>query len=170
MPDLSLVNGYRFGGSTIRVAGNVIREVGNYRLSFADLQSTAPMGPFAGVTLVKITPEAQLPSLVISASEYPGMAENISHAQRAGHPSVLTYISDLATARANRYAAVKNVEQIAGLSRDEYPFASTLEGGGGAWVGHISPAEQSGQGGLLKNFYEKHNLKSGDQFIVVIIQ
>ena len=36
----------------------------------------------------------------------------------------------------NRAAALRDVPDLAGLSRDEFPFASAMEGGEGAWVGH----------------------------------
>ena len=43
------------------------------------------------------------------------------------------------------------------LSRDEYPFACTVEGGG-VWVGHIPAAQNSAQGGLIAGFLRRHNI------------
>lgn len=68
-----------------------------------------------------------LPELEISASKYPELAENILNAQKAGHPEILTHGGDIA---ANRAAALDGVPKIKPFSRDEYPFASSMEGGG----------------------------------------
>ena len=94
-------------------------------------------------------PSAEMPTVEISASKYPGLADNIYNAQMAGHPQVLTYGGNQAL---NRAAALRDVPRIEGLSRDEYPFASALEGGEGSGVGHIAPSEQNAQGGILEEF------------------
>ena len=107
----------------------------------------------------------QIATLVISASRNPALAENIRHAQMAGHPDVLTYGGNIA---ANRDAALEIVPRLPGFTRDEYPFASTLEGGGGSWVGHIPSSQNSSQGGILKNFYQQNNIQPGMRFRVII--
>jgi hypothetical protein len=115
-------------------------------------------------------PKGGLPELRISAGKYPELAENILHAQRAGHPEVLTHGGE-AVIDANRNAALHQpyrdfVPNIGnGLTRDEYPFASSMEGGAGAWVGHIPKDQQNAQGGLIRAM----NLKPGDQYRVVIV-
>ena len=106
----------------------------------------------------------KIPTLTIDGSKYPDLAENISNAQAAGHPDVLTYGGDI---NANRAAAMQNVPKISGLSRDEYPFASSMEGGADSWVGHIPVPQQNAQGALLKNFYQANELQSGDQYRVI---
>jgi hypothetical protein len=108
----------------------------------------------------------ELPQLEISASRYPDLAENIFNAQKAGHPQVLTAGGDVA---ANRAAALEGVPNISGLSRDEYPFASSMEGGQGAWVGHIPAAQQNAQGGLISRFLIQNNLSTGSKYRVVIV-
>jgi RHS repeat-associated protein len=107
-----------------------------------------------------------LPQLEISASKYPDLAENILNAQQAGNPSVLTAGGDIA---ANRASALEGVPNIPGLSRDEYPFASSMEGGQGAWVGHIPVSQQNAQGALIKNFINANNITPGMQYKVVIV-
>lgn len=70
---------------------------------------------------------------------------------------------------ANRNAAVREVPiKRDGTSRDEYPFASTVEGGEGAWVGHVAVGEQSVQGGLLSQFFKNNGLNPGGKFRVVV--
>jgi hypothetical protein len=107
-----------------------------------------------------------LPELEISASKYPELAENILNAQKAGHPEILTHGGEIA---ANRAAALEGVPNITGFSRDEYPFASSMEGGAGSWVGHVPVSQQNAQGALLKNFFKRYNIKAGDLYRVVII-
>ena len=52
-----------------------------------------------------------------------------------------------------------------GLQRDEYPYASTREGGTGAEVTYVPSKENSSQGGSLGALYK--TLKSGDGFLVL---
>ncbi|PVW04881.1 hypothetical protein DEA06_08975 [Microbacterium sp. Gd 4-13] len=52
----------------------------------------------------------------------------------------------------------------AGRSLDEYPFASTAQGGSGAYVGAVPVAEQSYQGGVLGGFYRSNKIAPGDEF------
>ncbi|XHC26851.1 MAG: NucA/NucB deoxyribonuclease domain-containing protein [Phycisphaerales bacterium] len=54
-------------------------------------------------------------------------------------------------------------------TRDEYPFASSREGGRGAWVGHVSKREQNAQGAVLTNFFRRHRVGFGDRFRVRIV-
>lgn len=107
-----------------------------------------------------------LPELRISASQYPELAENILHAQRAGHPDVLTHGGNAA---ANRNAALDSIPNIRGFSRDEYPFASSIEGGKGSWVGHIPAWQQSAQGGLISSFVQAMGIQPGMQYRVVVV-
>ncbi|MEI8376839.1 MAG: NucA/NucB deoxyribonuclease domain-containing protein, partial [Planctomycetota bacterium] len=154
----------------VRFAGMEARVAPSYTAfqSQADelcYQAYAGRGFAPNFAAAKLVSSAQLPTLEISASRYPGLAENIYHAQMAGHPQVLTYGGNQAL---NRAAALQDVPRIVGLSRDEYPFASTMEGGKGSWVGHIAPSQQNAQGGILKNFYEQNNIQPGTQFRVKI--
>ena len=53
-----------------------------------------------------------------------------------------------------------------GLSCDEYPFFTTLQGGPGASLRLVPGREQSRQGGYMKNFYAQCNISEGDDFVV----
>ena len=104
------------------------------------------------------------PVLEIDWRRYAQLADNIWQAQMAGWPRVLTYNGpDVVLRRAQRYAAMHynyegRVGEIPGiLSRDEYPFACTVEGGT-AWVGHIPGRENSAQGGLIAAFLKRHQI------------
>jgi hypothetical protein len=56
------------------------------------------------------------------------------------------------------------------LSWDEYPFASTQEGGDPmtASVRKVPLTEQNVQGAVIKNFYDAHLMTGGECFYVVI--
>src|SRR5262245_6328183 len=107
------------------------------------------------------------PELKIDYLRYRHLADNIWQAQMAGWPQVLTYNGpDLTIRRAQRAAAMHytagnelyEIPRI--LSRDEYPFACTAEGGG-VWVGHIPAGENSAQGGLIAAFLREHRIVAG---------
>ena len=93
---------------------------------------------------------SNLPSVNFPPSQVPGIAANINSAQAAGYPSVLTRITDKATRLANRAAATRGFSGVG--SPDEYPFASTAEGGVGAQVADVPLIEQLRQGGVLSRF------------------
>jgi hypothetical protein len=60
------------------------------------------------------------------------------------------------------------VPRVRGLSVDEYPFACTMQGGSGAWIGHVPPGEQLIQGGVISSFLQRNGLQAGDTFHVVV--
>lgn len=124
--------------------------------------------------------EGKYPVLEFNYNRHPLLADNIWHAQMAGHPKVLTYSGPrIELRRATRHDAMQfeNSAQMYEiphiLSRDEYPFACTLEGGRSSWVGHIPPRENSAQGGLIAAFIFKKSLsgRCGEaaRFIVQVV-
>ena len=106
-----------------------------------------------------------VPVLTFDYRTHPELADNIWHAQMAGHPQVLTAgnaLNDI-----NRRAALSGIPRI--LSRDEYPFAFTREGGGASWIGHIPLSQQWAQGGIISIFIRRHSIRAGDRFRVVVV-
>lgn len=136
----------------------------NFGVALPRITRVAPP-PVQEVETPRTPATNSLPEMEFSSSKNPQLAENISQAQMAGHPDVLTYGG---SNRATRTAALRGVPGINGLSRDEYPFASTLEGGSGAWVGHIPPRQNWSQGGIMNSFYQKNKIQKGDRFRVVV--
>jgi hypothetical protein len=63
----------------------------------------------------------------------------------------------------NRDAACAGFVPLAppNTSCDEYPFATTFQGGSSASVRAVPPAEQSLQGTLLQQFYHKNQVDKG---------
>jgi|GEM_PF-3835151 len=56
-----------------------------------------------------------------------------------------------------------------GWSCDEYPFASTYQGGEYASFAIVPEAENSRQGGQLSRFYRASAVRAGDTFLVVVV-
>ena len=88
-------------------------------------------------------------------------------------PGTLTYDDNQANRRPRRTASGCNRNPCNngnlpygrwGNSCDEYPFASTTEGGAGAILRCVDSSENNSEGGSLRNFYR--NLANGDQFNV----
>ncbi|WP_206751350.1 polymorphic toxin-type HINT domain-containing protein [Cryobacterium psychrophilum] len=111
---------------------------------------------------------ASPPVLLIDSLRVPNIARNVQDALNAGHPSVLNRTTNPLKIKANRSAA------CAGFcgpgSTDEYPFASTVQGGVGARVRGVPLAEQRVQGGILSRFYKLNNIGPGDPFEVKVIK
>ncbi len=86
-----------------------------------------------------------------------------------GQPEILHYDADKDRQNDRRKEALKGKEsmRLKGVtSLDEYPYASTFEGGKWANVAAVPIIEQSYQGADLRwNVYAK--LKSGDAFMVI---
>lgn len=58
------------------------------------------------------------------------------------------------------------MKTVSGYQRDEYPYASTLEGDN-AMVTYVPSRENSIQGGTLGAMYRASGLKTGDAFLVL---
>lgn len=83
----------------------------------------------------------------------------IATSQAAGSPNVLHRTANPILISLNRTAAMlkcaagMTILPAAGSSCDEYPFASTYEGGGGATVRRVPLIEQYSQGGTISIAY-----------------
>ncbi len=101
--------------------------------------------------------------LVVDASRMPFIARNTKLAWESGLPAVLTM--DRAQQNANRRAACGGrFQQIHGGQCDEYPMASTAEGGAAARKEEVPGRENQCQGGSYRAQYPP----DGEQFLVVI--
>lgn len=103
-----------------------------------------------------------LPVLEFDSQQFPNIAPHIQDAQTAGQPSVLTRTTDPALMNSNRAAATGGV-----VGLDEYPFASTYEGGAGASVRIVPAAENRLQGLRIAHFYWRNQIGDGDRFKVL---
>jgi len=94
----------------------------------------------------------------------------VNHGLAAGR---LTYDANMANrgprrtaSGCNRTPCTNTAYNQWGNSCDEYPFASTHEGGAGAILRCVDSTENSSEGGQLGNFYKTIN--DGDQFDVFV--
>jgi Deoxyribonuclease NucA/NucB len=129
----------------------------------------------AGCVFPQYTP------VLTSMRQLPQIAANISRIQGrgghygrigSGHP--LHRITNPTQITANRNVLCpRSRPRPAGMSCDEYPFASTKEGGNGAppnsrgWA-WVPAGEQNSQGGLLNTFYNDNRVLNEDAFWVSV--
>jgi hypothetical protein len=108
------------------------------------------------------------PTYVVSASRYPDIAK-FDRAEIAKHPSwsTLTRVSPAQAAK-NRGVACKGFKAPPGKSCDEYPYASTSQGGAGAARLAVNEKENDSQGGNLVGFYNANRLFYGEKFNVKV--
>ncbi len=110
--------------------------------------------------------DTKLPTVTFSRGRAPGIAGTFDEAVAGGAPTTLTRV-DALTKADNRTEALRDVPAAPdGQSLDEYPFASTAEGGSGSVVRPVPRGEQNYQGGKLSSFYRDNGVKPGDQFNV----
>jgi RHS repeat-associated protein len=104
----------------------------------------------------------------IPAAIIPAVARHVAVAQ-VSHPSVLTRTTS-AQARMNRRRATAHLPSAGlGQSWDEYPFASSLQGGFGASVQVVPLLENLIQGGIIGVSYAVQQIVAGDDFLVVVV-
>jgi len=115
--------------------------------------------------ITKPVPKGKIHQVTISAKKYPESAKHIRDAQKAGHPKVLT--ADRTNAKANRRASLRGKPKVKGKDLDEYPFATTKEGGAGASVRPIAPGDNRGSGSSMG--HQIRGLPNGAKFEVKVV-
>jgi hypothetical protein len=109
------------------------------------------------------------PTYVLSSARYPAIAK-FDKAQLAKHPSwaTLTRVSP-AQKKKNRRVACKGFHRRSPTdSCDEFPYATTSQGGKGAARQHVNITENKAQGGNLVGFYNANRLHYGEKFHVKV--
>jgi hypothetical protein len=100
--------------------------------------------------------------LVVEATKMPFIARNTKLAWASGSPAVLRM--DRSRQTGNRRQACGKFKTSYGGQCDEYPMASTAEGGTGARTEEVPGRENLCQGGSYMHQYPPN----GEQFLVVI--
>ena len=114
------------------------------------------------------------PTIVFDGNDgFEYIAKNIHTAiNKENQPSTLTRDSTLAnknrlaSCQKGRADALGDKPEPKGWSCDEYPFATTKEGGEDARVQWVPISENNKQGGRVSNFYRENQVLKGDKFIV----
>lgn len=111
-----------------------------------------------------------LPTVIFIRVTLPQIANNIADAQARGYPDVLTRTTDRQRINRNRAQACRNFvpQPPLNTSCDEYPFASTYEGGAGASIRAVTVLEQNIQGGILSAFYRINSITDRGRFRVEV--
>ncbi|MEV6816911.1 NucA/NucB deoxyribonuclease domain-containing protein, partial [Micromonospora sp. NPDC051296] len=110
----------------------------------------------------------EVPVLIIDANIMPNIARNIQAAiEDEKMPHILNRNMDPAWITANRILACGRFQGTG--SCDEYPFASSMQGGLGSRVAGVPRLENNIQGGVIGAFYAKHRLKHGEPYLVQVI-
>ena len=102
--------------------------------------------------------------LEFPADKYPATAAHIASAILAGHSAACTI--DRAGAEKRREASLAGIPTREGYDRDEWPMAMCAEGGEGASVAYIDPAENRGAGSWVGNQLEKYQDGTRVKFVV----
>jgi RHS repeat-associated protein len=142
---INIEGGVRYTGNDAKIAFGAIK------------QQIAETGGIKGIHLV-------------NESSTPNIYKHTLNSFRLGKPEVLHYDSDKSNQAERRKESLKNYPSRAseGLQADEYPYASTIEGGAGANVAYVPASENRSQGGSLGGFGGLYRtLKSGDAFLVL---
>jgi RHS repeat-associated protein len=101
----------------------------------------------------------------LSRSKYPETAAHIRDAQAAGKPMELT-IGQPGSATGRRAEALAGQPRVPGKDLDEYPPAMFEEGGAGASIRPVSPADNRGAGACIGNQCRK--LPPGTKVRIVV--
>lgn len=153
------------GSLNVRIEGKNVQLLGDQMLN-----NNGPAGsPPNAATLMGTIHPPVVPTVVFDKKEFPGKVQNIKKALGKKKKMKLNRETDRKVKRANRRAALKGKRKAGkGKSWDEFPFASSKQGGKNARVRAISRKEQCKQGGKLSAFYRNNNVKDGSPFWVQI--
>ena len=116
-----------------------------------------------------------LPVNEVHTSLMPEIAQNIATAQLEQYPNVLTYLgpNNPQTDINRSIACPRGKYSVPGKSCDEYPYASTEEGGTGsgrvAATAPVPVAEQDLQRNQLSLFYRRFGYVGGTKFCVEVL-
>jgi len=113
------------------------------------------------------------PTVRYSRAALPEIAAHIARAVAAGRPGALHRARSGIAARRRAACPPAVVKRFRRArpdgSCDEYPFASTEEGGAGASIANVPAAAQRVQGGLMSGFYSSQRMLDGDAFHVAVV-
>jgi lysophospholipase L1-like esterase len=133
------------------------------RLSFKDRATGGGcVNPYAPETVVY--DEATQP-LVGAVARHVLKAQSLGHAGKPGSGRPL-HRNDLAVEAEIRRVVCTGSSPIVGFNCDEYPLATTYEGGAGASEEWVPEKSNSAQGQLMQQFYADWHIRKGDPFYV----
>jgi len=121
----------------------------------------------------------KMPLVVMDDLRMPGIGEHVSKSQMLGSPAILNrqnywIVSNRALAIGKCAAGLDIPVSSVGRSCDEYPFASTVQGGFYSTVAKVPLLSNLVQGGVLSSFYSIcgviPNIMPLNEFLVIPAQ
>jgi len=103
-------------------------------------------------------------TLVFPKERYPETGDHIQTAIEHGKSAICTI--DRAEAEHHRDLSLKGVPTKKGYDRDEWPMAMCAEGGSGADIRYVAPADNRGAGSWISNQLDKYPDGTRVKFIV----
>ncbi|OAS17750.1 hypothetical protein A8708_14775 [Paenibacillus oryzisoli] len=103
-------------------------------------------------------------TIVVPSDRFPETAAHIKSAEDHGKSNFCTI--DCKGADENRNQSLKGVPTKKGYDRDEYPMAMCAEGGQGADIEYVTPADNLGAGSFIANQSEK--FEDGTKVMIVV--
>ncbi len=119
------------------------------------------------------------PTIAFSAAQLPEIAAHVQRAQAAGQPGgrpsgrPLERLTGPQVNRNRRASCPRSLVRRFRRARpdgscDEYPFASSAQGGSGSSVANVAQRENSSQGGQLGGFYDRERILLNDAYWVAV--
>lgn len=132
---------------------------------------------WTGAFLTALTATASGQTITFQGNQLPCISYNIRTAQNGGSPANLTRTTNQQQIAQNRAAACTSAfrNAVAAINQtypnnrvscDEYPFASSNQGGGGSRAMIVPLAENNSQGGQLSGFYNQNNIVNNSPYSV----
>jgi RHS repeat-associated protein len=121
---------------------------------------------------IDVRGQSSIPIFFEHVSVLQEVALNGLYAQLEGHRMLLEYDPDRNSQRIRRDMATGPYQHLrngAFNELDEYPFASTYQGGNGARIEAVRDIMNHRQGGLYGVFIRHHSLSDKDPFLTIII-
>lgn len=107
--------------------------------------------------------------VIVDAAKMPHIARNVQLAWADGHPFILHRDSAARPVNYRKSCQSGFVKKYpTNGSCDEYPFASTQEGGNSARTEEVHRDEQNCQGGTLSRAFQDRPIAQGEPFVVII--
>lgn len=154
------------GSLTVQMQGKNVQLLGDQTFN-----NCGPTGnPPNAATMQGTGHGPAVPVVTFDAADFPEKVKHIRATLKGRKSKTLTRQTGRSNMRRNRRAALKGRGKAGpGKSWDEFPFASSQQGGSKAKVKAIDSSEQSRQGGTLSAFYQANGItKTGMKFKVAI--
>jgi uncharacterized Zn-binding protein involved in type VI secretion len=153
------------GSLNVQIEGKNVQFLGDQMLN-----NCGPSGsPPNSATLAGTRHGGGSKVVVFTKKAFPYKTKNMLKRMGKGKSRRLTRQTSKSKIRKNRRAALKGKKKAGkGMSLDEFPFASTAQGGKGAAVAAIPRSEQNAQGGKMSSFYQNSGIKNNQSFTVKV--